>query len=106
MHVDTKKLQIRFTGLRQGEKLNEDLFSKSEQRTPTAHPKITATVPPAIAADFADRLDALIFAASANRPPYEIKYYLSHVLPEYRPPQEVLGENGNGHFAYLYPDDF
>jgi FlaA1/EpsC-like NDP-sugar epimerase len=104
MHVDTKKLQIRFTGLRQGEKLNEDLFSKSEQRSPTAHPKITATVPPAMGADFADRLDALIFAASANRPPYEIKHYLSQVLPDYRPPQEARGENG--HFAYLYPDDF
>jgi FlaA1/EpsC-like NDP-sugar epimerase len=104
MHLDASKLEIRFTGLRQGEKLNEDLFGKSEERTPTLHPKITATVPRAIASDFADRLDALLFAASANRPPYEIKRYLSLVLPEYSPPHEAPSQNG--HFAYIYPDDF
>src|SRR5207247_6959553 len=45
MHVDARKLQFRFTGLRQGEKLSEDLFSISEERRPSEHPKLRAVIP-------------------------------------------------------------
>jgi len=104
MHVDARKLQIRFTGLRQGEKLSEDLFSKSEERRPTAHPKISAVFPGALPPHFADRLDELIFAASANRPPHEIKRYLARALPDYSPPGDAPVENGS--LQGVYPDDF
>jgi FlaA1/EpsC-like NDP-sugar epimerase len=104
MHVRPERLEIRFTGLRPGEKLEEDLFSKTEERIKTAHPKIMATVPRPLPHDFADRLDALVFAASANRPPHEIKRYLSFVLPEYQPPATL--PDSNGYFNYPYPDDF
>ena len=46
MQVHAPPVHIRFTGLRPGEKLNETLFSESEQRLPTAHPRIYATRPP------------------------------------------------------------
>ena len=104
MHVDARKLQIRFTGLRQGEKLSEDLFSKSEERRPTAHPKISAVFPGALPPHVADRLDELIFAASANRPPHEIKRYLARALPDYSPPGDAPVENGS--LQGVYPDDF
>ena len=104
MHVDSRKVQIRFTGLRQGEKLTEDLFSKLEESRPTAHPKISAIQPRVLPPDFADRLDALVFAATANRPPREIKRYLAHALPDYSPPVDAPVENGV--FHYVYPDDF
>lgn len=38
--VPNRDIQIRFTGLRPGEKLNEDLFYKDETATATRHPKI------------------------------------------------------------------
>jgi len=104
MHVKPEKVEIRFTGLRQGEKLDEDLFSKTEERNATAHPKIMATTPRPLPPNFADRLDALIFAAGANRPPHEIKRYLAFVLPEYQPAPEPADHNG--YFSYPYPDDF
>lgn len=106
MHVDAKRLQIRFTGLRPGEKLNEELFSKSEQRMQTAHPKISAIPPSPLLPDFADRLDALVFAATANRPPREIKRYLAHALPDYSPAHDMTPPAQNGSLEYAYPDDF
>ncbi len=104
MHVHPERVAIRFTGLRQGEKLYEDLFSKTEVRSTTAHPKIMATAPHPLPPNFADRLDALIFAAGANRPPHEIKRYVAYVLPEYQAPPEPADHNG--YFSYPYPDDF
>jgi FlaA1/EpsC-like NDP-sugar epimerase len=104
MHVKAENVEIRFTGLRPGEKLYEDLFSKNEERIATTHPKISATAPRPLSPNFADRLDALIFAAGANRPPHEIKRYLAYVLPEYQPPPEPV--DNNGYFHYPYPDDF
>jgi FlaA1/EpsC-like NDP-sugar epimerase len=104
MHVRPERLQIRFTGLRPGEKLYEELFSKTEERIATAHPKIMATVPRPLPHDFSDRLDALLFAAGANRPPHEIKRFLSFVVPEYHAPAE--SGTTNGYFLYPYPDDF
>ena len=38
-------VQIRFTGLRPGEKLHETLFGEREQRLPTVNPAISATRP-------------------------------------------------------------
>lgn len=104
MHVRPEKLEIRFTGLRPGEKLDEELFGKLEERIGTAHPKIMATVPRPLPANFADRLDTLLFAAGANRPPHEVKRYISQILPEYVAPPEPADRNG--YYHYPYPDDF
>jgi FlaA1/EpsC-like NDP-sugar epimerase len=104
IHMRQEKVAIRFTGLRPGEKLYEDLFSKTEVRIATAHPMIIATAPRPLPPNFADRLDALIFAAGANRPPREIKRYLALVLPEYQAPPETADQIG--YFSYPYPDDF
>src|SRR6266851_1311526 len=43
MHVKPEKVEISFTGLRGGEKLNEALFSEAEERLHTEHPRIWAT---------------------------------------------------------------
>ena len=37
-------VEVRFTGMREGEKLNESLFSEHEQALPTAHPRIFRTI--------------------------------------------------------------
>ncbi|MGQ4387350.1 polysaccharide biosynthesis protein [Streptomyces sp. SAS_270] len=43
--VNVPDVDIRFTGLRQGEKLNETLFSRHESHTRTSHPQILAATP-------------------------------------------------------------
>lgn len=43
--IPYKEIQIRFTGLRPGEKLYEDLFDESEQKVPTFHQKLIMAVP-------------------------------------------------------------
>ena len=73
---------VRFTGLRPGEKLHEELFCTSETRLPTDHPRISraaATVP---AAGFRAGLRELYDAASHNRPD-EVFAHLRELVPEY-----------------------
>lgn len=48
---------IRFTALRPGEKIVEDLFGDEEAVTATGHPKITAAAVPSIAPILVDRAD-------------------------------------------------
>ncbi|RLI48156.1 MAG: polysaccharide biosynthesis protein, partial [Candidatus Thorarchaeota archaeon] len=44
-YVPGKDIEIIFTGLRQGEKLHEELFNKNEQVEKTKHPKILRAIP-------------------------------------------------------------
>ena len=57
-------VEIRYTGLRPGEKLAEKVFSDAEERVPSAHPKIWATrARRAVGRTFAWLLDDLYAAA-------------------------------------------
>jgi FlaA1/EpsC-like NDP-sugar epimerase len=50
-----KRIEITFTGLREGEKLHEVLFSDHEDPAPTKHPMVrSVAVPPVAPADLAD----------------------------------------------------
>jgi FlaA1/EpsC-like NDP-sugar epimerase len=57
--------KIRFVGLRAGEKLSEDLFSRHERRHPTPNPMIWRTDAPAGSPDLERLLAGLIAAAEA-----------------------------------------
>jgi FlaA1/EpsC-like NDP-sugar epimerase len=82
VHLGPGKLKIRYTGLRAGEKLNEVLFSQSERRRPTAHPRIWATQPGLPPAGFSDRLGHLCEVAEMNQVG-EVRRSLANLLPEY-----------------------
>ncbi len=56
-------VEICYTGLRPGEKLTEKVFSDSEERVASAHPKIWATRRTEPPADFAELLERLYTAA-------------------------------------------
>ncbi len=95
-------IDFRFTGLRPGEKLNEELFGDGEERVPTTHSRITMALPPMRTQGFRSRLQDLYDAASHNRPD-EVFSLLSGLVPEYshcssRTP--VLAG------ASIYPDDY
>lgn len=85
MHVSD--LRIQFTGLRPGEKLNEKVFSDSEVRTATAHPKIWATRCGEVGADF-DLMRRELYELAAVNDAAGIKAQLRRMLPEYSPSRQ------------------
>jgi FlaA1/EpsC-like NDP-sugar epimerase len=87
--VHLSEVIIRFTGLRPGEKLNEKVFSDSEVRLPTAHPKVWATRSSEVPADLPGMLEDLYAAAAINDPVGTIAQ-LRAMLPEYQPSHQVL----------------
>ena len=94
-------VEIRFTGLRPGEKLNETLVSDGEVRMPTEHPRVfqVDTVAPA-EAELPRRLRELYAMAKMNAGP-EVRRMLTRLLPEYD--AAALGAEL---VATPYPDGF
>ena len=81
--VHMPEVNIRFTGLRPGEKLNEKIFSDAEVRMRTAHPKVWATRAAEVPGDLQPMLDQLYAAAGDNDAPNTVS--LRRMLPDYTP---------------------
>jgi FlaA1/EpsC-like NDP-sugar epimerase len=88
--LNVRDVQFRFTGLRPGEKLAEELFGDAELRIPTAHPRITMSRHPDRIPAFRARLRELYDAAGHNRPA-EVIDELCALVPEYTPPAVTAG---------------
>jgi FlaA1/EpsC-like NDP-sugar epimerase len=103
-HLRVPDVQIRFTGLRPGEKLHEQLFSADEERLPTVSPAIWATRPHRLPGDFADSLDKLR-AAAADGDDTMVRVLLAGIVPGYHP---AAGGDRRGTLAAAspYPDEF
>ncbi|NUR57866.1 MAG: polysaccharide biosynthesis protein [Catenulispora sp.] len=104
------EVPIRFTGLRQGEKLDETLFSGKEERVPTGQPRIFSTVSQVDPEEFATlpaRLDRLYRAAKKNRDP-KVRQELARLLPDYTPAlqQPTVLARDRGDLASPYPDGY
>lgn len=80
-------IEIRFTGMRPGEKLYEELSHGGERVTPTAHPKITRLISPPLhhtyIAAFLERLSGVLKEDESE--PVDLKALLANMLPEYTP---------------------
>ncbi|MDQ6898819.1 MAG: polysaccharide biosynthesis protein [Candidatus Dormibacteraeota bacterium] len=101
MHVGEEDLDIVFTGLRPGEKLDETLFSETEQHVTTLHPRIWATVRRAPDAELGKYLDRLCEVAQRNRM-HEVRTILAERFPEVGRPVTTTTDS----MAAYYPDDF
>ena len=99
--VGIPDVQIRFTGLRPGEKLHERLFSESEERLPTVSPGIWATRPQRIPDDFGSYLDKL-YAAAADGNDGLVRTLLASIVPEYR----AVPPGASPEILSPYPDEF
>jgi FlaA1/EpsC-like NDP-sugar epimerase len=95
-------VEIRFTGLRPGEKLHETLFGELEERLPTVDPAISATRPRRLPDDFASSL-GLLYAAAANGEDERVRIQLGDLVPEYRPAEYRAAATAT---AIPYPDEF
>jgi FlaA1/EpsC-like NDP-sugar epimerase len=77
-------VEIQYTGMRNGEKLSETLFSEHEQPVLTEHPRIYRTDGEAQILGFRRLLRGLYDAATANNPG-EVRDHLRRLLPDYQP---------------------
>jgi len=100
--LNVREVEFEFTGLRPGEKLNEELFGSGESPEPSAHARISRTRPVRPGSGFRALLHDLYDAARHNRPD-EVIEHLRALVPEYSPvrePEQALVT------AAVYPDDF
>ena len=65
-HVPGEDMEIVFSGLRPGEKLFEELFSKNENMAATHHPKILKAMKTEIAYEFGEKVSDIINSAIAG----------------------------------------
>lgn len=77
-------VEIKFTGLRDGEKLYEEVLNEEETTKPTFHPKIKiATVREYDYADVCRDIDVL-YASSMTDDDMTIVSHMKHIVPEYK----------------------
>jgi FlaA1/EpsC-like NDP-sugar epimerase len=102
LHVSD--VQIRYTGLRPGEKMHETLFGESEERLSTVNPAIWATRPARLPDDFTSCLDQL-YAAAAEGHDDRVRTMLEGLMPEYTAAHASTAELAAA-LATPYPDEF
>ena len=83
-----RDIEIRYTGLRPGEKLYEELFTEHEKLLDTAHPKIYSAEIKAVGIE---NTDAVIeqLTTVLHRPADEVRTLLHQFVPEYVLPKKV-----------------
>ncbi|MCW2895925.1 MAG: hypothetical protein QOG28_5349 [Trebonia sp.] len=97
-------VEIRFTGLRPGEKLHETLFGELEEPLPTVNPAISATRPGRLPDGFASSLD-LLYANAANGDDGLVRVRLGDLVPEYHT-ADGLAATAAMALASPYADEF
>jgi FlaA1/EpsC-like NDP-sugar epimerase len=93
---------FRFTGLRPGEKLDEELFGCGEKQVPTDHPRISMALPSWSLPGFRGSLRQLYDAAYHNRAD-EVVELLRVLVPEYQPTPRLVPAASS---PAPYPDDY
>jgi FlaA1/EpsC-like NDP-sugar epimerase len=97
-------VEIRFTGLRPGEKLHETLFGELEEPLPTVNPAISATRPGRLPDGFDGSLD-LLYANAANGDDGLVRVRLGDLVPEYHNADSKAATAAMA-LASPYPDEF
>ncbi len=78
-------IEIKFTGVRPGEKLYEEMFFTAENVLPTDHPKVLRARNGLLADGVTRRITALTGATDSGRPEDEIRKLLQTLVPDFHP---------------------
>jgi FlaA1/EpsC-like NDP-sugar epimerase len=78
-------VEIRFTGMRPGEKLYEEMFFSAENVLTTDHPKVLRARNGILPEGVMRRIESMIAAAEAEHPDDELKQLLRNLVPDFHP---------------------
>jgi FlaA1/EpsC-like NDP-sugar epimerase len=78
-------VEIKFTGVRPGEKLYEEMFFTAENVLPTDHPKVLRARNGLLADGTVKKIDQLMNATDSGRPDEEIRKLLQILVPDFHP---------------------
>jgi len=78
-------IEIKFTGVRPGEKLYEEMFFTAENVLPTDHPKVLRARNGLLADGTLRRIEALMRSTDSGRPEDEIRKLLQTLVPDFHP---------------------
>jgi FlaA1/EpsC-like NDP-sugar epimerase len=78
-------IQIKFTGMRLGEKLYEEMFFSAENVLTTDHPKVLRARNGILPEGVMRRIQAMIDAAEAEHPDDELRQLLRSLVPDFHP---------------------
>ena len=78
-------IEIKFTGVRPGEKLYEEMFFTAENVLPTDHPKVLRARNGLLADGVIRRITALTNATDQGRPEDEVRKLLQTLVPDFHP---------------------
>jgi len=80
-----KDIEIRYSGIRPGEKLFEELFFGAEQAMPSRHPKVLRARNSDLPSDLTSLLDELILTAQRQGTDAELRESLKRLVTDYDP---------------------
>jgi FlaA1/EpsC-like NDP-sugar epimerase len=89
-----KDVQIRFTGVRPGEKLYEEMFFSAEQVLPTQHEKVLRARNAALPGYASARISALIDAAMSGEGEDTLRTMLRELVPDFGPERRMTPATG------------
>ena len=79
-----KNIQIQFTGLRDGEKLYEEVLNDAEHTKPTSHPKIVVAEVREYPYDLALKNEIELYELSHHADDMSIVRKMKEIVPEYK----------------------
>lgn len=90
-------IEIKFSGMRPGEKLYEEMFFSAENVLATDHPKVLRARNGILPENIMRRIDALVSAAEAEHRDDELKQLLRNLVPDFHPhpTHPVAGPEGD-----------
>lgn len=84
LEVD-RDIEIKFTGVRPGEKLYEELFFGAEVASPTKHPKVLSSRQAELTPNLTALLDRLVREAEGPADEHALRSLLLALVPDYSP---------------------
>jgi FlaA1/EpsC-like NDP-sugar epimerase len=79
------EIQIKFTGMRPGEKLYEEMFFSAENVLTTDHPKVLRARNGILPEGVMRRIQSLVSAAETEHPDDELRRLLQSLVPDFHP---------------------
>lgn len=78
-------IELRFTGMRPGEKLYEEMFFSAENVIPTDHPKVLRARNGILPEGLVRRIETLVRSAEQEHPDDELRQLLRTLVPDFHP---------------------